>query len=134
MPNISTSSPGYDAVGESRREEHAAWASFGDRTLMLSATILGLSTLFLSRDITLTHTVLLRASWFLFGASMVLGLARLLLDWQAIRAIHSRSAARRVFISGALGAGLFGASMFVVGLGVLIAFAWVNLASLAGPG
>ena len=122
---------------EGRAIERSAWASFGDRTLMLSATVLGLSTLFLARDIPLTNTVLLRVSWLLFGTSMMLGLARLLLDWLAARtepSVFRSSGARRLFIRSGRGTGIFGATTFMAGLGVLIAFAWLNLTSLTGVG
>lgn len=72
----------YEAdIRQRRAAERNAWQVMGDRSLTITATVLGLSIVFLTSDTDLTDTWLLRSSWIVFAIGVVAGLIRLSVDW-----------------------------------------------------
>lgn len=152
MPSFSGSSSGVP--GERRDRERDAWKGIADRVLTVSATVLALSVLFLTRDLELVWTVLLKATWISLGAALVFGFVRLGLDWLWARSLNTESRAQYPWRTWNLGVAILGLTnrsvraqpivlmgwsylmlllsltSLIVGIGLLVAFAWLNLNAL----
>lgn len=120
----------------SQRRLHATqvWSSLGDRLVTLSATVLGLSALFLSKGVHLHYTQLLRGSWMAFSVVLVLGMTRLFTDFRAYQQ-HARSSGNNLegnWWNTSLLLTAIVCVSFLIGLGFLLAFAWVNVGLLTG--
>ena len=110
-----------------REAERASWQILGDRSLTLAATVLGLSVLFLSRDVRLVDTHFLKWAWISFGSAVAAGVPRLVADWmfnlwELKRRRRSGMFSRISLV--ATGITLIG---LLVGLVFMMIFAWINL-------
>ena len=114
--------------------ERSSWRALGDRTTYLAATTLGLSVVFLTRDLALDHTPVIRFAWVVLTLAVLSGLARYFLDWVTIRNDQRFEAPwyafRGIARTSQLASQTFmtlSVLLFVIGLLALVAFAWLNL-------
>ena len=116
-----------DPVGYSQRlaaeqqqnvqEAERQWGALSDHVATLSATILGLSAVFIARDQVVQYPPILFVAWSLLGAALALSVVA---KW-SLALYKGGGVSQRRFAMGAC------AALMVLGIGFLLVFAAINL-------